>query len=100
MSSLAIRWRKARARSRLTSAQRQLSTSTGRAAILPRLHSDNASRRLCLESGTEYERLNSLLGMGLEPGSVVDALGSTAYHVMGGNMPVSRAAPGCEAVRF
>ena len=57
-------------------------------------------RQLCLETGTACERLNSFLGTGLEPGALVDVVSGTAYHVMGGNMPVSRAAAAFEGIRF
>jgi hypothetical protein len=57
-------------------------------------------RRLCLETGTECERLNSFLGTDLELDSLVEAVSSTDYHVMGGNMPVSRAAASFEGIRF
>jgi len=57
-------------------------------------------RQLCLETGTACERLNSFLGTGLESGALVDAVSRTGYHVMGGNMPVSRGAASFEGIRF
>jgi hypothetical protein len=57
-------------------------------------------RRLCSETETEFERLNSFLGTSLESGSLVDAVSHTAYHVMGGNMPVVQGAASFEGVRL